>query len=514
MSVSSGREKSYRDSAGDLTLDRLASIGQIAAGIAHEVKNPLTAVKGFLQLLKEQQSHKYIDVAYEELENALATLNNLLQVSKPDLEDEPLSCINICSELEALLYLFQDQSYHHVTVVKELADTQERIYGKRNQLKKAFFNLLKNAFEAIDDKGTITIRHKVRNDQLEITISDTGVGIPKEKLPLLGTPFFSLKSDGTGMGLTQVFSTIYDHHGVIVVKSEPGSGTTFTIKFPVQHNRQIGVSRLSLSYQEKQDFGRFFEDNRGSFSELLLAQGKTILEAVQTTSHLDVEYVLQSAQTIANMLIEDNEHGLILHAKEHGRNWAKHELNLILKMEWMQMFRTIYWNFLYNYYLNHQLDMTEFFNLERSVNYNLDSYLKHFSSSFTEYKQEILQSQREVIQDLTVPVIPLSDHMAILPIMGTMDTLRAKKIQEDVLVKIYDLKIKRLIIDLSGVAYMDTAVVQHLFKIVNGIAIQGCKAVITGIRPEITNTMVELGITLSDKVETMGTLQQAIEVYH
>ncbi|WP_438449094.1 ATP-binding protein [Gorillibacterium sp. sgz5001074] len=512
--ASYGKEKLPKAGEDDLTLDRLASIGQIAAGIAHEVKNPLTAVKGFLQLLKEQQSHKYIDVAYEELEHALDTLNNLLQVSKPDLEDEPYSSINICTEIESLLYLFQDQSYHHVTVVRELTDTHERIYAKRNQLKKAFFNLLKNAYEAIIGEGMITIKHYVRSDQLIISISDTGVGIPKEKLNLLGTPFFTSKSAGTGMGLTQVFSTVYDHQGTIGVRSQPGKGTTFIIKFPIAQTRQIGVVKLNLSTREKQDFSQFFAENKQQFAEMLASQGKDLLDAVQAASSLSVEYILQSAQTIANMLIDGNEHAMIMHAKEHGRNWAKHELDLILKLEWIQMLRSLYWNFLYTYHTDNRMEQDEFFNLERSVNYNLDSYLNHFSSSFSEYKQELLQSQREVIQDLTVPVIPLSDAMAILPIVGTMDTLRAKKIQEDVLVKIYELKLKRLIIDLSGVAYMDTAVVSHLFKIVNGIAIQGCKAVITGIRPEITNTMVELGITLNDKAETMGTLKQAIEVYH
>ena len=112
-----------------------------------------------------------------------------------------------------------------------------------------------------------------------------------------------------------------------------------------------------------------------------------------------------------------------------------------------------------------------------------------------------------------MPVIQLTDSIAILPIVGTLDTLRAKKIQENVLVQIYQLKLKRIIIDLSGVPYMDTAIVSHLFKIVNGIAIQGCKATITGIRPEITNTMVELGIAFHDKAETRGTLQQALEEY-
>jgi len=84
----------------------LASVGQIAAGIAHEVRNPLTAVKGFLQLLQEQSPHNYLDIAQEELDNAISTLQNLLNVSKADSEDEQPVRIRLCTELESLLGLF------------------------------------------------------------------------------------------------------------------------------------------------------------------------------------------------------------------------------------------------------------------------------------------------------------------------------------------------------------------------------------------------------------------------
>jgi anti-anti-sigma regulatory factor len=87
------------------------------------------------------------------------------------------------------------------------------------------------------------------------------------------------------------------------------------------------------------------------------------------------------------------------------------------------------------------------------------------------------------------------------------------ELQEQVLNQIGLLRINRIIIDLSGVAYLDTAVVKHLFRIVEGISILGCKAIVTGIRPEIANTMIELGLTLTDQVETRGSLQQALEVY-
>ncbi|OES43509.1 PAS domain-containing sensor histidine kinase [Domibacillus iocasae] len=212
--------------------EKLASIGQIAAGIAHEVKNPLTAVKGFLQLLKESHSHPYLQTMEIELDKALLTMQNLLQVSKPDLQEEPLVSIDFCKELESLMLLFQDKLYN-VEVEMDLRDRETRVIGKKNLFLKAFFNLIKNALEAISEKGKIRITHYCENQWVHIQITDTGVGIPKEKLNMLGTPFFSSKMDGTGLGLTQVYTTIHEHGGHISVDSKCGEGTTFYIRLPV-----------------------------------------------------------------------------------------------------------------------------------------------------------------------------------------------------------------------------------------------------------------------------------------
>lgn len=501
------KEKDY------LTMDRLASVGQIAAGIAHEVRNPLTAVKGFLQLMQQEHPHKYLDIAFDELENALSTMQNLLHVSKPDLHNEEFSSINLCSELESLLYLFQEQIYH-VQIKKEFLDTQVTIFGKQNQLKKAFFNLIKNAFEAIPGEGRITIKHFLDREYISVSISDTGVGIPPEKIALLGSPFFTSKPEGTGMGLTQVFSTIYDHSGKIEVQSELGVGTEFIIRFPVPRKEHIGVCPLNLIHTDTKSFKDFYATNIDEFNELLRNHGKVIFESVIQHPNLGEDYILQTTHRIVHLLNESDEYGLIIHAKEQGKKLAKHNLDLILMMEWFQMLRKLYWDFLFNYYQPFTLAQIEFFELERKINYNLDTYIKHFTSSFTEYKNELLYSQNELIDDLNVPIIPLSETMAILPIVGMVDTRRARRIQESVLQQIYQQKLKHIIIDLSGVAFLDTGVLGHLFKIVNGIRIQGCRAVLTGIRPEITNTIVELGIDLHEKVQTMATLQQAIDEYN
>ncbi|NRD77126.1 PAS domain S-box protein [Bacillus sp. BRMEA1] len=210
---------------------KLVAVGQIAAGIAHEVKNPLTSVKGFLQLLKEVNSHPYIDIMDTELTNALNTIKDLLQVAKPDLHHEPAVPIDFCKELDSIISLFQDRFYD-VEIELDLKESVTAFIGKRNLFQKAFFNLIKNALEAMDNKGKIRIEHFVKDEWIHIKISDTGMGIPEEKLQLLGTPFFSSKVDGTGLGLTQVYTTVHEHHGIIVVQSEVGKGTTFHIQLP------------------------------------------------------------------------------------------------------------------------------------------------------------------------------------------------------------------------------------------------------------------------------------------
>ncbi|MFR9711470.1 ATP-binding protein [Paenibacillus sp. MB22_1] len=292
-----GQEKTKKATQTDDTLSRLASIGQIAAGIAHEVRNPLTAVKGFLQLLQREVSHSYLDFACSELEQAISTLQDLLQVSKPDLEDESCIAINLCSELESLLYLFQDQIYR-VQIAKKFRNSDEIIYGKRNQLKKAFFNLLKNAFEAIPNEGTITIEHYRVGDIIYVIISDTGVGVPKEKLQLLGTPFFTTKDEGTGMGLTQVYSTIYQHGGTIDVKSREGIGTTFTIQFQTKMIEQIGAMDLDLQYVKGQSFKEYFLLNQDRFNELFTSETRDTIQLVKDSMYkINVHEIFEKWQS-------------------------------------------------------------------------------------------------------------------------------------------------------------------------------------------------------------------------
>lgn len=333
-------------------LSQLASVGQIAAGIAHEIRNPLTAVKGFLHLLKEQHPNTYVDIAQSELENALMTLENLLQVSKPDLTEEPYYSFNLSSELESTLYLFQDQQYR-VDIRKDLRDTDVRIYGQKNQLKKALFNLFKNAFEAIPDQGVVSVEHFAQADQVHVVIQDTGVGIPKEKLSLVGTPFFTTKEKGTGMGLTQVFSVIYQHGGHIKIDSQEGEGTRFHIILPLDLTEtqwgQWGVTLLDLDYSEKQTLSEFFHDNREKFEEHLLSEAVNVKDKIDEIRRVGNIDLLSNAHKLVTYVVEDRQHILLQFAKQEGVAWAKHALTIAFKLEWFRSIRRVMWDFLYHY---------------------------------------------------------------------------------------------------------------------------------------------------------------------
>ncbi|MDQ1145953.1 anti-anti-sigma regulatory factor [Bacillus sp. SORGH_AS 510] len=507
------KEKIHDQVVSDNHLSQLASVGQIAAGIAHEVRNPLTAVKGFLQLLEQDQKEDYIRIAQSELENALTTLNNLLQVSKPDQEEEEMQSFSVVIELESILNLFQNQFYN-VEIMTNFRDADAKFHGKKSQFKKAFFNLIKNAFESMESKGTLIISHYASSEELVVTIEDTGVGIPDEKLNLLGTPFFTTKDHGTGMGLTQVFSVIYQHGGKVVVKSKEKIGTKFTIRLPKQFvPTKRGVKRLELNIKDNCSVKDFFILNRDQFEVNLLGEAinvKDKIEEIRTIGNTDL---LNNAHRLVMYVVEEREHELILFAKQEGVSWAKHSLTIAFKLEWVQAIRRTLWDFLYNYETLTNLNSSRenFYTLEKNTNQLIDQFLNYFFISYTKYRDELLDTQRKLVENLSVPIIPLSKEVCILPLIGNIDMVRMNTIEDKVLNNIERTHIQTLIIDFSGVAQMDEDVINYLIKIINGINMMGCKSVLTGLRAENVKLMIRLGLSIDQMVEYKGTLQIALK---
>ncbi len=503
----------------------LSSIGEMAAGIAHEVRNPLTAVKGFLQLMEQSYKEEYSQIAQSELDRAINILNDLMSVSKPEFVQEQKTAFNVCSEIESILLLFQNKLYD-IEVKKKFPNENAMIFGRKDQIKKALFNLIKNAIEAMPKGGTLLIEQYETGPEIQLNISDSGIGIPKDKLRLLGTPFFTMKQDGKGMGLAQVFNAIQSNFGKISVSSEEGQGTTFFLSF-AKTNHQSKTNQFSGGQKmlqtavvdSKLELSDFLFKNLEFYTEewvQYLSKNKSYITSLLQENGEMAGYADNGnpiIKLVAQNIIEMKTEEIMDVAKERGVRSAKTEFPMHLAWELFQSSRGIIWNAIKAFYHESSttLDTEEFFTLERKVNDIIDLYIDSYTAYYVNYKEDLLKSHRETVDELSVPIIPIAERVCILPIVGNVDTYRAKKIREKTLVRVKELKANQLIIDISGVPYVDTAVVNHLFKIVKGIKLLGCSTILTGISPEIADTMIELGIEIDSELKTKSDLQQALQ---
>lgn len=216
--------------------DSLNMIGELAAGIAHEIRNPMTALKGFIQLLEsstEGAYSLYFKVITSELQRIDSIINEFLILSKPQESNYAyMDLVNIMKETvdfitaQAVLHDVEFRTHYEADIPK--------INCEPNQLKKVFINIMKNAIEAMPNGGLVNIMiNRDEIGRLCISIKDEGEGIPEDKLLILGEPFYTTKEKGTGLGLMVSYKIIEEHGGTIGVESEVGKGTCFHLYLPV-----------------------------------------------------------------------------------------------------------------------------------------------------------------------------------------------------------------------------------------------------------------------------------------
>jgi rsbT co-antagonist protein RsbR len=176
------------------------------------------------------------------------------------------------------------------------------------------------------------------------------------------------------------------------------------------------------------------------------------------------------------------------------------------------VFRRVYWEYIQKFCKQTDLDITldDVFEWEKKLNYTLDYVLETFIVHFMEIMLNRLTSQATLIKELSAPVISLTENVGLLPLIGEIDTTRAKSMMKSTLEQSLDQKITILIIDLSGVLMVDTMVAQQIFKLMDSLQLVGVQTVLTGIRPEIAQTAVQLGIDFSG-IMTAGNLQKVIK---
>lgn len=232
------RDISERKQTEELMLksEKLSIAGQLAAGIAHEIRNPLTAIKGFLQLMKPtmEENEHYFEIVFSELSRIELILSELLMLAKPqhNAVKERVNLKKIISEVTALLET--QANLKGIFIKTDYERDSMFINGDQNQLKQVFINLIKNAVESMPDGGTVHILMTEDEYSVNVTVKDEGDGIPENVLKRIGEPFLTTKEKGTGLGLMVTFNLIKNHQGAIQVDSKPDKGTAFHITFPKQ----------------------------------------------------------------------------------------------------------------------------------------------------------------------------------------------------------------------------------------------------------------------------------------
>ncbi len=219
--------------------DRLSMIGQIAAGTAHEIRNPLTSIKGFLQVLKKTlQGHglhrefEYTKIMLDEIDRINNLVSEFLLLSKP--KDNKYSPVNISACIRDILPIINNEAIlHNVIVQYEAEEELPLVVADRELLKQVYINVSKNGIEAMSEGGTLTITERLDEAKqfIHVDIHDTGPGIPSYVVDKIFDPFFTTKENGTGLGLAVCQRIIHDAGGQLRVSSK-GYGTTFTISIP------------------------------------------------------------------------------------------------------------------------------------------------------------------------------------------------------------------------------------------------------------------------------------------
>jgi nitrogen-specific signal transduction histidine kinase len=237
-------------------IERLASIGAFMSGIAHEIKNPLVAIKTLAELLPEQYDDEefretFTKVTLNEVDRIDALVRRLRSLSSgPNV---PLHPLNILTPLEETLSLVSGElTRHHIKVIRDYQSVVPAIMGDHDQLKQVFVNLCLNSVEAMGEVGALMVTVESRgkpvgqSPELVIQIADTGPGIPAEHLSSIFDPFFTLKEQGTGLGLAICRGIIDYHRGSITAaNSSEDSGAVFTVKLPVAQGVEVYESTIA-----------------------------------------------------------------------------------------------------------------------------------------------------------------------------------------------------------------------------------------------------------------------------
>lgn len=227
--------------------EKLKAVEQMGAAISHEIRNPLTAASGFVQLLQDdylsrQKRKEYLAIVKEELFSAERVIQDYLTFAKPALES--LEELNVKSELRQIISILQPLANQNSVEIITDFSIIGFIKGDGQKFRQCFVNVLKNAIESMPHGGYLHVFTEYSQNDVTIKVKDTGIGMSPQQLERLGEPFYSTKGkNGTGLGMMVVYSIVRAMDGSIWVESDVGKGTTFHFQFPtipIKGNKQTG----------------------------------------------------------------------------------------------------------------------------------------------------------------------------------------------------------------------------------------------------------------------------------
>ncbi len=216
--------------------DKLSALGQMAAGIAHEIRNPLTSMRGYTEFLLLDEEHperkEHLEIILDEINRVNTIVEEFMMLAKPKADF--LTVKNMVSIVNNTLALFTyEAKKKKVEILVTSTEEEILILCDENRLKQVFLNLVKNGIEAMPGGGTLEIHIETVGKEVKVVVSDTGIGIPPSKLGKIGEPFYTTKETGTGLGLMISFKIIESHQGKIEIESEQNRGTSFIITLPI-----------------------------------------------------------------------------------------------------------------------------------------------------------------------------------------------------------------------------------------------------------------------------------------
>lgn len=215
--------------------DKLNAISQLAASVAHEIRNPMTTIRGFMQILKDEKNltenqNMYVTLSLDELERTQQIIDDFLSLARPHKQE--YETIFISNSLRDVIEFLRP--YSMISAVDFNVHIQDgmQIMGDPNEFKQLIINIIKNGIEAMPEGGMLEIKSYEVNGEIVIKIKDEGIGISKEQIKLIGQPYYSTKTKGTGLGLMISLDILKRMNGKLKIESKVKNGTCFTLLFP------------------------------------------------------------------------------------------------------------------------------------------------------------------------------------------------------------------------------------------------------------------------------------------